>query len=153
MNWDTSAEDDKKIALIIDKVMPTLNPTGSPVGHQRIDVQMSLSAAHLNGCPLDLDKLVEFPLADMIHDVSGIHNNISFVDGSLSRGFLPKCTLKNQEYIVAWEMSFEAKSPQKAARMAREVQLDSDNIANHFVVVDGKGNLTNVNVLELDNEK
>ncbi len=38
------------------------------------------------------------------------------------------------EYLVKWEMSFEATSPEGAARQARQILLDPDNIASVFTV-------------------
>ncbi len=38
------------------------------------------------------------------------------------------------ECLVSWDIEIEADSPQEAAKLAREIQLDPDNIATHFHV-------------------
>ena len=39
-------------------------------------------------------------------------------------------------YLVQWEIEIDADSPQQAARLAREIQLDPKNVADHFTVWD-----------------
>lgn len=53
--------------------------------------EMSLVACHLNGCPLDLEKLLAFSDADFVHDVGGITANVSRQNGRLENLFLPRC--------------------------------------------------------------
>ena len=38
------------------------------------------------------------------------------------------------DYLVEWHINIEAESPEQAANLARVIQLDPDNQANHFYV-------------------
>lgn len=51
-------------------------------------------------------------------------------------------------YKVIWEIDLEAENPQEAAKLARRLQIDPSNIADHFTVLDGEGNGTEVNACE-----
>ena len=51
------------------------------------------------------------------------------------------------EYLVSWEMTVEASSPEEAAKEAREILLDPQNIASVFVI-DG----VEIDALEVSNE-
>jgi hypothetical protein len=53
---------------------------------------MDLTACHANGCPLDLEKLLNAPDADFGHDVLGIARHIDRETGVLGDCFLPRCT-------------------------------------------------------------
>ncbi len=44
------------------------------------------------------------------------------------------------EYRVTWTIELDAESFEDAARLAREMQLDEDSLATHFVVTDDLGN-------------
>jgi len=60
----------------------------------RYDTQeawMDVSAAHANGCPLDLAKLLAADNFDFVHDVFGIRNHIDRRTGKLDNCFLPRC--------------------------------------------------------------
>ncbi len=41
-----------------------------------------------------------------------------------------------REYVVSWKIDILATSPEVAADLAREIQLDPDNIADLFEVTD-----------------
>ena len=43
------------------------------------------------------------------------------------------------EYKVTWSIDLDAASFEDAARLAREIQLDPDSIATHFIVTDELG--------------
>lgn len=59
----------------------------------KLEVQMDLTACHCNGCPLDLQRLLEIRDFDFIHDVAGIRNNIDRTTGKLKGFFLPRLGL------------------------------------------------------------
>jgi len=44
------------------------------------------------------------------------------------------------EYRVTWVIDLDAESFEDAARLAREIQLDVDSLATHFIVRDHLGN-------------
>ena len=43
------------------------------------------------------------------------------------------------EYRVTWIIDLDAESFEDTARLAREIQLDPDSLATHFIVQDGRG--------------
>nr|DAL85278.1 MAG TPA: TNF receptor-associated factor 3-interacting protein domain, interleukin 13 receptor [Caudoviricetes sp.] len=55
-----------------------------------LDVIMDITATHLNGCPLRLDELLNFPDFDFIHDISGIRQHLNRKTGALEHLFLPR---------------------------------------------------------------
>lgn len=54
---------------------------------------MDITACHLNGCPLDLGKLMNARDGDFGHDVFGIRRHINRTTGQLEEGFAPRCAL------------------------------------------------------------
>ncbi|HAX18412.1 MAG TPA: hypothetical protein DCY00_07455 [Actinobacteria bacterium] len=63
----------------------------------KLTLEMDISAAHSNGCRLDLEKLLKAPDADFFHDIVGICNNIDRNTGKLGNLFLPRCALNNHK--------------------------------------------------------
>jgi hypothetical protein len=53
---------------------------------------MDITATHLNGTPLDLDKFLKFDSPDFGHDIYGIMRFIDRNTGKLTNGFLPRCS-------------------------------------------------------------
>jgi hypothetical protein len=56
----------------------------------RLEIQMDLTAAHANGCPLDLEKLEGFDDFNFSHDLWGIRAHLDRRSGNLTRHFLPR---------------------------------------------------------------
>lgn len=56
------------------------------------------------------------------------------------------------EYQVTWTVELNADSPEEAAKLAREWQLDPNNEASCFVVKDPQGNEIWVDALEDDSD-
>lgn len=61
----------------------------------RISMHMDLDCADRD-CPLDFDKLLDFPLPDFQHDIIGIarHLDRTKYPGTLIDGFLPRCAIR-----------------------------------------------------------
>ena len=60
----------------------------------RLSLEMDLGACHMNGCPLDLHKLLHAEHGSFGHDVRGIVRFIDRTTGKLPEGkFLPRCAL------------------------------------------------------------
>lgn len=51
---------------------------------------MDIVACHANGTPLDLQRLLDAPEFDFVHDVWGIHKHIDRTTGELGDCFLPR---------------------------------------------------------------
>lgn len=60
----------------------------------RIDTEMDLTACHLNGCRLDLQKLLTAEDFTFAHDITGIRRNISRSTGAMENCFLPRCAMR-----------------------------------------------------------
>jgi hypothetical protein len=86
INFDTSREDDRLIGKIADRVMK-VNPS-----LDRMTVEMDLTACHLNGTPLDLQRMLDTPRDfDVMHDVYGIAANLDrSKTGKLTGLFRPR---------------------------------------------------------------
>ncbi len=44
--------------------------------------------------------------------------------------------MKSKSYLVSWDIDIDADSPEEAAQMAREIQLDPESFATIFMVKD-----------------
>lgn len=84
MNMETSKLEDTLIWRIARRA-------GQDLSNERvIDIAMDITAAHLNGCPLDLERLLKADAIDFAHDVFGIGKNLDRSTGKLVGGFLPR---------------------------------------------------------------
>lgn len=52
--------------------------------------EMDLMACHANGCPLELERMLEADDVNLMHDVLGIRRHISRKTGKLKHCFLPR---------------------------------------------------------------
>lgn len=81
VNFDYTLEDAKLFDEIADRALANV----------KMDLAMVIAACHLNGCPLDLKKLLTFEDADFFHDINGISEHINRNTGKLENFFLPRC--------------------------------------------------------------
>lgn len=59
----------------------------------RTEIEMDITAAHCNGCRLDLTKFLNFPASDFGHDLFGIGRYLDRDTGELLECFVPRCAL------------------------------------------------------------
>lgn len=86
INWNSSKGDAKLINAIVDRaVRDDLIKSDNA-----LDVRMSLTACHLNGCPLRLVDLLAADAFTFAHDVLGINTHVSRDNGKLLNHFLPR---------------------------------------------------------------
>jgi hypothetical protein len=52
--------------------------------------RMDLTACHLNGCPMDLDRLLAADDFNLAHDMFGINRHLDRRTGQLTGHFLPR---------------------------------------------------------------
>lgn len=86
LNWNTSLVEDQLIKKILDRYVKLVSP-------HKVDMLnrvMDITATHLNGCPLDLEKLLCFSEFDFLYDLAGIFKSIDRTTGKLSNNFLPR---------------------------------------------------------------
>ncbi|MTK53326.1 hypothetical protein [Paludibacter sp.] len=86
INWDIS---DEEIPLIVKIALRAKEELKC---NDVVNTQMNITATHLNGCTLDLIKLLEFDESNFAHDIFGIEKHINKVTGQLTKGFLPRST-------------------------------------------------------------
>lgn len=87
INWNLATKHDvETIEKIAKRALDELGVD------DRISLSMDLTAAHISGTPLDLEKLLAFDKFNFAHDIYGIMGHIDRTDGKLVRGFLPRCS-------------------------------------------------------------
>lgn len=92
INWDASSTEDSQIRAIAERYLTLVGQLGEP--RPLLDLRMDLTAVHLNGCPLDLEKLAEASDFMLAHDIQGIGKHLDRLTGRLPEGvFLPRCAL------------------------------------------------------------
>lgn len=90
-NLDASPEDHLKaieIALRAHELVST---------YPKQDIAMDLLATHLNGCPLDLQGLLDSDQFELLHDVLGIKRHLDRSTGKLAEFFTPRYSAKGVE--------------------------------------------------------
>ena len=87
VNFDATKEDAKLIRDVARRVFD-MNPD---TDYNYLDLVMDLEAVHSNGCPLDFQKLLDFPDFDFEHDIYGIQRHIDRTTGKLTDFFVPRC--------------------------------------------------------------
>lgn len=55
-----------------------------------LDLTMDLEAVHCNGCPIELEQLLQAKKSDFIHDIMGIQSHLNRKTGELEGGFVPR---------------------------------------------------------------
>lgn len=88
--FNCSAEESRIILRIVDRAEQLSKLHG--FDFDRMTTSMDITAAHCNGCELNLSKLVAAPAEDFIHDVFGIRRHIDRKTGEIGGCFLPRCT-------------------------------------------------------------
>ena len=77
---------------LINKIVARVIPMGvrAKVERHHADWFMDIAACHLNGTPLDLEKLLAADDANFAHDVFGIRHHIDRSTGRIMDFFLPR---------------------------------------------------------------
>lgn len=84
MNWNATKED-CDLMMEIAKRAVGLWPEADA-----LNVVMDITATHLNGCPLDLQELLDADEVIFQHDITGIAHFLDREDGRLL-DFVPRC--------------------------------------------------------------
>ena len=87
INWKASLADGVRLTRIVQRADALARKHGQQPIPQLI---MDLTACHLNGTPLDLDRLLAADDFNFTHDVWGIHRHIDRTTGRLRDCFLPR---------------------------------------------------------------
>lgn len=92
INWKTTKKDSRLIRAIVDRAMAIFE-ADPDITYSKSDCHMDIRACHVNGCELDLERLLSFPDADFGHDVFGIRRYIDRDTGKLTDYFVPRCAV------------------------------------------------------------
>lgn len=84
IKWKTSGND----RFIIDRIADRANEMNCD--YQVKDCRMDITAVHLNGNPLQLEKLLKADYFNFAHDVFGINRHIDRNTGKLLNHFSPR---------------------------------------------------------------
>lgn len=87
IDWGKITKEDNEVIRDIVKRAQTLFPPGSV---NVISLTMDITAAHISGCELDLDGLLNAKSRDFVHDVAGINRRVDHDTGELKDCFLPR---------------------------------------------------------------
>ena len=88
INMDASTEE----LVLIEKIMiRAFKKPEIRVITTKLFLMMDITAAHCNGCRLDLKKFLDAPDAEFFHDVVGIMYHLSRETGKLKEPFEPRC--------------------------------------------------------------
>lgn len=90
INWKCTKKDFTLIAAIARRAQKDF-PDQIQTDDDYRTVLMDLNACHSNGCPLDLQKLLDAPSPDFGHDVFGISRFVDRTTGKMSVKFSPRC--------------------------------------------------------------
>jgi hypothetical protein len=85
MNWKLSLSEKYLVSKIVDRAAELALTSG------RLELRMDLTACHLNGCELNLERLLEFPDFDFCHAPRGISRHSDRTDGTLTDFLVPRC--------------------------------------------------------------
>lgn len=64
---------------------------------------IDICACHKNGCPLNLEKLLDAEHQDFLHDIHGINQHIDRRTGNIMDHFLPRCAMPDKKSIGTQE--------------------------------------------------
>lgn len=92
LSFSASTVDAAVIKQIVDRAWQVSKDARA--GVKKLDFMMDLTAAHCNGCPLDLDDLLHAPHFDFVHDVFGIYRHLNRETGKLEDCFVPRCAMR-----------------------------------------------------------
>lgn len=88
VKFDVTASEMTLVLKIVARSASLLNLES--LGSSRQSLAMDLCACHLNGCPLNFKRLLEFPEFDFLHDAAGIIRHMDRSTGKVTDCFLPR---------------------------------------------------------------
>lgn len=88
INWMATKEELIKLHDIAKRAVDMF-----PGKLEFMDIEMDITACHLNGQPLDLDRLLTFEDFDFAHDISGINRHIDRETGEIQDRFVARCAI------------------------------------------------------------
>lgn len=99
VSFDVTRAEAAIIGRIADRAVKLADKLGAI--YARMDAVMDVTAAHANGCPLDLDRLLHADDFNFGHDVFGIRRHIDRQTGEVGGFFLPRFALNGARRAAA----------------------------------------------------
>lgn len=88
INWKTTKSDYALIKKIANRALTEIPALAKDWYEQ--DIEMDITACHMNGCPLKLADLLKADGFNFMHDILGINRHINRKTGKLDNHFLPR---------------------------------------------------------------
>lgn len=88
INWTVTSQEASLIEQIVNRAVAVARKAG--VKYTKQNIWMDLTAAHCNGCRLNLTGLLAAPDFDFAHDVFGIRRYLDRTTGELTDCFIPR---------------------------------------------------------------
>ena len=98
VSFEVSKGEFRKLSKLADRAVTMAHDYG--IEYDKQWAQMDLTAAHANGCPLDLDKLALADDFNFAHDVFGIRRHLDRDTGQLLNCFLPRCAAPRRRMVA-----------------------------------------------------
>lgn len=95
IRWNAKKSDVLLVQAIANRAVATAKRLR--INYDRTDSEMDLLAVHLNGCRLDLKKLLQTDDFNFNHDVFGIRRHLDRETGQLKDCFLPRSAAPEQK--------------------------------------------------------
>lgn len=89
VSFACSADDARLIGKIVNRGLSVADAAG--IRLNAMDTDMDITAAHCNGCPMDLGEMLNADAFDFAHDFFGILRHIDRETGRLRDCFVPRC--------------------------------------------------------------
>lgn len=90
IDFAATAEDTRAIHDIAKRAATMLGEDLVELGFGMMDVEMDVTACHLNGCPLELADLLATDASNFGHDIGGIIQHLDRETGELRDCFVPR---------------------------------------------------------------
>lgn len=91
INWTVTKEDSEMIHEIATKAADRL-------GGATFEWTMDITATHANGCPLDLERMLDAADSfDFAHDLAGIRRHINRTTGEIGGFFVPRFASRRED--------------------------------------------------------
>jgi len=94
INWNASGKETDIIVKIAKRTFKIIEENALDE-YPHMDIVMDITAVHMNGNKLDLQRFLDSDNRNFTHDVFGIRNNLDRTTGLLENHFLPRFTYQS----------------------------------------------------------
>jgi len=129
---DMTKDQHKIVSKIAERAHKMFKAAGKPRDY--ISIEMDIEAAQKT-CPMDLEKLLEFPEYDFKHDVFGIYRHLDRNTGELMNCFCPRSALPDDESPFHYEYHVELQlthAPNNVNNIIIDLESNIDSDVRNF---------------------